>query len=70
MTTAVPLFCPIPPSVWLDPHALHSHFWNNTPISRRTTAGYVHATAMGMLPGTPVDGEITFRCIRAQFAGA
>ena len=69
MTTAMSVFCAIPPSVWLDPHALHPHSRNDTLLSRRTTAGYVHATAMGVLPSTPVDDEITLRRIRAQLAG-
>jgi hypothetical protein len=54
----------------LDPHALHLHSWKDTPISGRTTAGYIHATAKGVLPGTPVDGEVTLMCIRDQVEGA
>ena len=70
MTTAMPWCCPTPPSVSLDPHALHLHSWKDTPISGRTTAGYIHATAKGVLPGTPVDGEVTLMCIRDQVEGA
>ena len=38
----------------MDPHALLSHCWNDTPISRRTSNGYVNTTAARLLPGNPV----------------
>jgi hypothetical protein len=69
MTTAMSVFCAIPPSVWLDPYALHSHWWNETPISRRSSNGYVNATAARLLPGHPVADENTVRRSRAQLAG-
>ena len=53
----------------MNAHALLSHCWNDTPISRRTSAGYVNATAARLQPGNPVADEITIRCSRAQLAG-
>jgi hypothetical protein len=53
----------------MDPHALLSHRWNDTPISRHTSNGYVNATAARLLPGNPAADEITVRCSRAQLAG-
>ena len=69
MTTAMPLFCATPPSTSMDPQALLSHWWNNTPISRRTSNGYVNATAARLQSGNPAADEITVRCSRAQLAG-
>jgi hypothetical protein len=69
MTTAMPLFCATPPSTSMNPHALLSHCWNDTPISRRTSNGYVNATAARLQPGNPVADEITIKCSRAQLAG-
>ena len=40
------LSCPTPPLLTMDPHALVSRSWNGTPIARRTSDGYVNATAM------------------------
>jgi hypothetical protein len=42
-TTSSPLTTPV---VSMSQHALDSRFWNGTPISRRTSDGYVNATAM------------------------
>jgi hypothetical protein len=53
----------------MDPQALLSHWWNNTPISRRTSNGYVNATAARLQSGNPAADEITVRCSRAQLAG-
>lgn len=69
MTTAMPLFCATPPSMSMDPHALLSHCWNDTPISRRTSNGYVNTTAARLLPGNPVADENTVRRCRAQLTG-
>jgi hypothetical protein len=54
----------------MDPHALLSHCWNDTPISRRTSNGYVNTTAARLLPGNPVADENTVRRSRAQLAGS
>ena len=40
------LSCPTSPLLTMDPHALVSRSWNGTPIARRTSDGYVNATAM------------------------
>jgi hypothetical protein len=53
----------------MDPQALLSHWCNDTPISRRTSNGYVNATAARLQSGNPVADEITFRRSRAQLAG-
>jgi len=53
----------------MNPYALLSHCWNDTPISWRSSNGYVNATAARLLPANPASDEITVRCSRAQLAG-
>jgi len=46
MNTTTTSSCPVIPLASMDHPALVSRSWNGTPISRRTTDGYVNATAM------------------------
>jgi hypothetical protein len=44
---------PVSPLASMDQQSLVSRTRNGTPISRRTTDGYIHATAMGKASGRP-----------------